>query len=163
MNHQIKIEFATHADVPLLLEFIQELADYHQLGHEVEATDAILRKTLFGYQSSAKVIIAYLNEKPVGFALFFYNYSTFLGKPGIYIEDFYIKSNIRGQGIGKKMFSYLAKLAKEQQCGRLEGKVLNSNKSAIQFYESHGAKPMTEWIAYRVTEQEINHLADDFK
>jgi GNAT superfamily N-acetyltransferase len=163
MNYNFKINFATSSDIPLILQFIKELAEYEKLLHEVVATEELLKETLFGSKSHAEVIIGYLEEKPVSFALFFHNFSTFLGKPGIYLEDLYVKPEARGQGIGKIMLSYLAKLAKDRNCGRLEWWVLDWNETAINFYKSIGAKPMDEWTVYRVTGQELNNLANDFK
>lgn len=120
MLHNFDIKFATSKDISIILKFIKELAEYEKLLHEVTATEETLHQFLFGSKSYAEVIIAYLHEEAVGFALFFHNFSTFLGKPGIYIEDLYVKPEVRGQGLGKYMLSYLARLAKERGCGRLE-------------------------------------------
>lgn len=163
MNHDIKIRFAISSDVPLILQFIKELAEYEQLLNEVVATEEILQETLFGSKSHAEVLIGYLDEKPVSFALFFHNFSTFLGKPGIYLEDLYVKPEARGQGIGKIMLAYLAKLAKDRKCGRLEWWVLDWNEAAIKFYKSIAAKAMDEWTVYRVTNQALDDLADSYK
>lgn len=162
MKDNIEIKFATESDVPLILDFIKELAEYEQMLNEVNATQDLLRETLFGGRKNAEVIIGYLDNKPVSFALFFHNYSTFLGKPGLYLEDLFVKPNVRGKGIGKRMLSYLAKLAVERDCGRFEWWVLDWNKSAVDFYESLGAKAMDEWTVYRVTGKELNDLADNF-
>jgi GNAT superfamily N-acetyltransferase len=156
-NFQIKN--ATSEDTALILQFIKELAEYEQLLHEVTATEEILKETLFGEKSSAEVIIGYLNDKPISFALFFHNFSTFLGKPGIYLEDLYVKPEARGQGIGQSMLSYLAKLAKDRKCGRLEWWVLDWNETAIKFYQQIGAKAMDEWTVYRVAGQALDSLA----
>ena len=158
MNFTIKT--ATAEDIPLILSFIKQLAEYEKLSHEVIATEESLRETLFGKKSYAEVILAYLDDKPVGFALFFHNYSTFLGKPGIYLEDLFVLPVVRGQGVGKKMLSYLARLAKERDCGRLEWWVLNWNESAISFYKSLDAKPMDEWMVYRLTGKALDDLAE---
>ncbi|HGT2644366.1 TPA: N-acetyltransferase family protein [Legionella pneumophila] len=163
MNHNIKIKFATIDDVPLILQFIKELAEYEQLLHEVVATEELLQKTLFGNKSHAEVIIGFLEDQPVGFALFFHNFSTFLGKPGIYLEDLYVKPEARGQGIGKIMLAYLAQLAKDRNCGRLEWWVLDWNETAINFYKSLEAKAMDEWTVYRVTGEALDNLANDYK
>jgi GNAT superfamily N-acetyltransferase len=163
MNHNIKIKFATIYDVPLILQFIKELAEYEQLLHEVVATEELLQKTLFGKQSHAEVIIGYLDEQPVSFALFFHNFSTFLGRPGIYLEDLYVRPEARGQGIGKIMLAYLAQLAKDRNCGRLEWWVLDWNETAINFYKSLGAKAMDEWTVYRVTGEALDSLANSYK
>lgn len=162
MNPNFKIRFAILSDVPLILQFIKELAEYEQLLHEVVATEDILKETLFGPKSHAEVVIGYLEEKPVSFALFFHNFSTFLGRPGIYLEDLYVRPEARGQGIGKMMLSYLAALAKNRKCGRLEWWVLDWNETAINFYKSIGAKPMDEWTVYRVTGQALDNLANGF-
>ncbi|CZG15800.1 GNAT family N-acetyltransferase [Legionella pneumophila serogroup 1] len=162
MNPNFKIRFAILSDVPLILQFIKELAEYEQLLHEVVATEDILQETLFGPKSHAEVVIGYLEEKPVSFALFFHNFSTFLGRPGIYLEDLYVRPEARGQGIGKMMLSYLAALAKNRKCGRLEWWVLDWNETAINFYKSIGAKPMDEWTVYRVTGQALDNLANGF-
>ncbi len=118
--NQFKIRFATTNDIPLILAFIKELAEYEKLAHEVVATEELLRENLFGEKAYAEVILGYLDDKPVAFALFFHNFSTFLGKPGIYLEDLYVNPETRGQGIGNAMLSYLASLAEKRNCGRLE-------------------------------------------
>lgn len=163
MNHQIKIKFATIDDIPLILKFIKELAEYEQLLHEVVATEELLQETLFGNQSHAEVIIGYLDDQPVCFALFFHNFSTFLGRPGIYLEDLYVRPAARGRGIGKVMLAYLAQLAKDRNCGRLEWWVLDWNETAINFYKSLGAKPMDEWTVHRVTGEALDNLANNYK
>ncbi|WP_454785978.1 N-acetyltransferase family protein [Legionella sp. WA2024007413] len=162
MNQDVKITFATPSDIPLILQFIKELAEYEQLLHEVVATEEQLLETLFGSKSYAEVIIGYLDEKPVSFALFFHNYSTFLGKPGLYLEDLYVKPEARGHGVGQIMLAYLAKLAKNRNCGRFEWWVLDWNEPAIKFYERIGAKPMDEWTVYRVSGKALNELADKY-
>ncbi|KTD71583.1 GNAT family acetyltransferase [Legionella steelei] len=163
MNHNIKIKFATIDDVSLILQFIKELAEYEQLLHGIVATEELLQETLFGKHSHAEVIIGYFNDQPVGFALFFHNFSTFLGRPGIYLEDLYVKPEARGQGIGKIMLAYLAQLAKDRNCGRLEWWVLDWNETAINFYKSLGAKAMDEWTVYRVTGEALDNLANNYK
>lgn len=159
MKNHFKIQFATEKDIPLILAFIRELAEFEELLHEVKATEETLKNTLFGNKSYAEVIIGYLNDKPISFALFFHNFSTFLGKPGIYLEDLYVKPEARGKGIGRKMLVRLAQLAKERNCGRLEWWVLDWNEKAINFYKSLGAKPMDEWTVFRVTGNELDNLA----
>lgn len=159
-NNNIVIRFATASDVPLILQFIKELADYEKLLDQVVATEELLLEKLFGDKQYAEVILAYVDHKPVGFALFFHNFSTFLGKPGIYLEDLYVKPESRGLGIGKKLLSFLANLAIERDCGRLEWWVLDWNKPAWDFYLSIGAKPMEEWTVHRVSGQELINLAD---
>ena len=159
MKNNFYIKQAIIDDVPLILSFIKELADYEKLLHEVVATESILRDSLFGKKSNAEVIIGYLNETPVSFALYFYNFSTFLGRPGIYLEDLFVKPEARSNGIGKQMLRYLAELAKKQQCGRLEWWVLDWNKDAINFYEKIGAKAMNEWTVYRLTGESLDDLS----
>lgn len=159
MKNAIKIKSATVSDIPLILSLIKELADYEKLSHEVVATEEALKKTLFGQHSHAEIIIGYLNDIPVGFALFFHNYSTFLGRPGVYLEDLYVKKDVRGNGVGQKMLSYIARIAKERECGRLEWSVLDWNEPAINFYKSVGAKPMDEWTVYRLTGDALDKFA----
>ncbi len=153
------IKSATIEDIPLILTFIKELAEFEKLLDEVTATEEILRETLFGDNPKAEVIIAYCDNNPVGFALFFHNFSTFLGKPGIYLEDLYVKPEIRGRGVGKKMLQYLAQLTLERNCGRLEWWVLDWNQQAIDFYRSIGAIAMDEWTVQRVTGDALKKLA----
>lgn len=162
MNDQLEIHTATAADVPLILEFIKGLAEYEKLSHEVVADEALLHEQLFGEpptRAGAEVIIAYLAGKPVGFALFFHNFSTFLGRRGIYLEDLFVKPEVRGHGVGRALLGHLARLAVARGCGRLEWAVLNWNEPAIKFYQSLGAKPMDEWTVYRVTGDALNKLA----
>lgn len=163
MTDKFEIKPATIEDVPLILSFIKELAEYEKLLHEVVATEDILRETLFGDQAHAEVSIGYLDDVPVSFALYFHNFSTFLGRPGIYLEDLYVKPEARGKGIGQKMLAYLAYLAKSRNCGRLEWWVLDWNETAINFYKRIGAKAMDEWTVYRVTDQALDGLAALYK
>lgn len=138
-----KLRFAEIKDVPLILEFIKELANYEQMSNEVVATEEILKESLFE-RKMAEVIIGEYKSKPVAFALFFHNFSTFLGRPGIYLEDLYVKPEMRGKGIGTIMLSFLAKLCVERKCGRLEWCCLDWNEPAIEFYKQMGAAPMDE-------------------
>jgi len=154
------IRSATKADVPIILTFIEKLADYERLSHEVVATEELLRKTLFGRMRTAEVVIGYLAREPVGFALFFHNYSTFLGRPGIYIEDLFVDESHRRRGFGKALLLYVARLARERDCGRLEWAVLDWNEPAINFYKKLGATPMNEWTVFRVTGENLNALAN---
>jgi GNAT superfamily N-acetyltransferase len=160
MTDAFKIKPATTQDVPLILQFIKELADYEKLLHQVVATEEILKETLFGDKSHAEVVIGYLDNKPVSFALFFHNFSTFLGRPGIYLEDLFVKPEARGKGIGQKMLAYLAHLAKQRKCGRLEWWVLDWNETAVNFYKKLNATPMDEWTVFRVTDKALDDLAD---
>lgn len=157
-----KLRFAEPEDVSLILKFIRELADYEKMSHEVVATEEALMESLFE-RKMAEVIIGEYRNKPVAFALFFHNYSTFLGKPGIYLEDLYVKPEIRGIGIGKVMLSFLAKLAIQRKCGRLEWWCLDWNEPSIQFYKHLGAVPMDEWTVYRVHNEELDELAMKFE
>lgn len=156
----LHIRPATPADTPLILQFIRELAEYEKLLHEVVATEDILQQTLFGDQAKAYVAIAEWDGEPVGFALYFYNFSTFLGKPGIYLEDLYVRPELRGKGIGKALLAYLAHKALEKGCGRLEWWVLDWNKPSIAFYKSIGAEAMDEWTVYRLSGEALDALAD---
>lgn len=153
---------ATVDDVPIILAFIKGLADYEKLAHEVVATEELLRETLFGERSFAEVIIGYYEGEPVSFALFFYNFSTFLGRPGIHLEDLFVKPEMRGRGIGRVMLAYLAHLAQERKCGRLEWGVLDWNEPAIRFYQSLGAAAMDEWALRRLTGPTLAQLASEF-
>jgi len=156
------IKETTASDVPLILNFIKGLAEYEKLSHEVIATEDGLRETLFGDNPKAEVIFGVYKNEPVAFALFFHNYSTFLGKPGIYLEDLYVKPEYRGKGFGKIMLSYLAKLATDRNCGRLEWSVLDWNKPALKFYKSIGAKKMDEWTTQRLDGKSLDDLANQF-
>jgi GNAT superfamily N-acetyltransferase len=155
----IRIERATERDVPLILELIQGLAVYEKLAHEVTATEAGLRETLFGARPAADVIIAYAGDTPAGFALFFPNYSTFLGKPGLYLEDLFVRPEYRGKGLGLALMKRLAQIAVERGCGRFEWSVLDWNEPAIGFYESLGAKLMDGWSIVRVNGEALTMLA----
>ncbi|MEN7548102.1 GNAT family N-acetyltransferase [Rapidithrix thailandica] len=155
----LDIRFAQEKDIPLILTFIKELAEYEKLGHEVKTTEETLLKNLFSERKAAEVLIGYYQGQAVGFALFFHNFSTFLGKPGIYLEDLYVRESFRGKGFGKAFFSSLARLAKERDCGRLEWWVLDWNQPAIRFYKSLGAEPMDDWTVYRVTGKALEELA----
>ncbi len=156
---ETRIREATEEDVPLILSFIRELAEYEKLSHEVVATEDGLRDSLFGERRYAEVLIAAHEGAPAGFALFFHNFSTFLGKPGIYLEDLYVKPEFRGAGIGRKLLVHLARLAKSRGCGRLEWWVLDWNGPSIGFYEKLGAVPMDDWTVYRVSGAALEDLA----
>jgi GNAT superfamily N-acetyltransferase len=152
LDTRVAIRAATCADVTDILSLIRELAEYEKLGSEVVATEAILRETLFGKRSYAEVLLAEVGGELAGFCLFFHNFSTFLGRPGIYIEDIFVHERFRGQGIGKQFYAKLAAIAKARGCGRIEWWVLNWNKPALDFYKRLGAMPMDEWTVYRLTE-----------
>lgn len=154
------IRFAEKSDVALILNFIRELADYENLLDQVVASEEILMDSLF-HKRSAEVIIGEYDGNPVGFALFFHNFSTFLGKPGLYLEDLYIKPEMRGKGYGRTLLAFLADLALKRDCGRLEWWCLDWNKSSIDFYKSIGAIPMDEWTVYRMTDKVLEGLAEE--
>ncbi|KAI8801894.1 N-acetyltransferase GCN5 [Cladochytrium replicatum] len=155
----LKIRAATSEDVPTILDFIKGLADYEKLLHEVKATEESLTRTLFGPRPYAEVIIASYDGKDAGFALYFFNYSTFLAKPGLYLEDLYVKPEFRAHGIGTHLLSRLAKIAIERDCGRMEWSALNWNTPAIDFYKHLGAVVMDEWSTFRLTGDNITKLA----
>jgi GNAT superfamily N-acetyltransferase len=157
---RIEIRQAAESDVPLILAFIKKLADYERLSHEVVATEELLRHTLFRERPPAEVAIADLERTPVGFVLFFHNFSTFLGRSGIYIEDLFVEERYRRQGIGRALLLYVARLAKARQCGRLEWSVLDWNKPAVEFYKQLGAVPMSDWTVYRLAGESLDKLAN---
>ena len=157
----IRIRPAVAEDAELLLSFVRELAEYERLAHEVVATADDLSGALFGAQPCAHALIASCDEKPAGFALYFYNFSTFLGRPGLYLEDLYVRPAARGRGIGRRLLAHLAQVALERGCGRLEWAVLDWNAPSIRFYRSLGAEPMQEWTTYRLTGAALTRLARD--
>lgn len=152
------IRSATANDLPTIAQLIRDLAEYEKLAHDVVFTEEALREHLFGERPYAEVLIAEEQGVSVGFALFFHNFSTFLGQPGIYLEDLFVKPAYRGQGHGKQLLAALAQLAVERGCGRLEWSVLDWNTSAIGFYESLGAKPNSEWTVYRLTGEALQRF-----
>lgn len=157
-----KLRFAEIEDVALILGFIRELAEYEKMLPEVVATEEVLRESLFE-RKIAEVIIGEYKDKPIAFALFFHNFSTFLGSPGIYLEDLYVKPEMRGNGLGRIILSYLAKLAVDRKCGRLEWWCLDWNEPSIKFYKQMGAVPMDDWTVYRVSDEALYKLASDSK
>ena len=159
MNDGVTLRSATRTDVPVILELIRGLAEYEKLADDCVATEERLTETLFGARPQAEVIIALADGTPAGFALYFHNYSTFLARQGIYLEDLFVKPAFRGRGIGKRLLAHLAGIAVERGCGRLEWSVLDWNSDAIRFYESLGAKAMDEWTVYRVTGEALTTLA----
>ncbi len=156
----LRIRPATLADAPTILEFIRELADYERLSHQMVATEDAVRATLFGDRPAAEVLFATLGEAPVGFALFFHSYSTFLARRGVYLEDLFVRPEARGRGVGRALLVELAKVAVERDCGRLEWSVLDWNDPAIGFYRSLGAEPMSGWTVFRLTGNAIARLAE---
>jgi GNAT superfamily N-acetyltransferase len=155
----IRIIPATKPDVPVILQMIRELAEYEKLLHIVAATEDHLRATLFGERPAAEVLLAHRDGEPVGFALFFPNYSTFLAQPGIYLEDLYVKPHARGKGAGLALFTELAKIAVARGCGRVEWAVLDWNEPSIGFYKKLGAVAMDEWTTFRLTGDPLKSLA----
>jgi len=156
---RFEIRQATEADVPVILRFIRALAEYEKLSHKVVATEESLRRTLFGNPRFAEVILGYEDGEPVGFALFFHNYSTFLGRPGIYLEDLFVDPDRRGRGYGKALLAHLARLARDRDCGRVEWAVLDWNAPSIQFYKSLGAVSLDDWIIFRLTGEALERSA----
>ena len=150
---------ATPADVPIILACIRGLAEYERLAHEVVATEELLRESLFGERPAAEVILAFDGDEPAGFALFFHNYSTFLARRGVYLEDLFVFPRFRGRGLGRTLLARLAQLTIERGCGRLEWAVLDWNVDAIRFYHSVGAQSMTDWTVNRVTGDALRSLA----
>jgi GNAT superfamily N-acetyltransferase len=159
MPSDLRIRTAVEEDIPLILRFIRDLADYEHLAHEVVANEDSLRATLFGNPRFAEVLIGESAGRPVCFALFFHNYSTFLGRPGLYLEDLFVEPEARGRGYGKALLVRLARIAKERNCGRFEWAVLDWNEPAIGFYKSLGARPQDDWTVYRVTGAALDALA----
>jgi GNAT superfamily N-acetyltransferase len=156
---EFEIRTTTEADLPVILQLIRELATYEREPDAVVATEAGLREVLFGAKPSAEVLLATENAEPVGFAVFFHNFSTWLGGPGLYLEDLFVRPEKRGKGYGRALLERLAQIAKERGCGRMEWAVLDWNEPAIQFYRKLGATPMHEWTVFRLTKEEIAKLA----
>jgi GNAT superfamily N-acetyltransferase len=152
---------ASENDVGTIYALIKELADYERLSHEVVATEADLRRSLFGERPYAEVLLGEYKSAAIAYALFFYNFSTFNGRPGIYLEDLYVKPQYRGNGFGRRMLSHIARLAKARNCLRFEWSVLDWNEPAIRTYEKLNAKPMKEWRLYRLTGEALDDLAQE--
>ena len=155
----LRILPARSEDVPIILSLIRALGEYERLSHEVVATEDGLRAWLFGERPAAEVVLASVNDTVVGFALFFHNFSTFLGRPGLYLEDLFVKPEWRGRGIGQRLLVHLASLAVERGCGRMEWTVLDWNEPALRFYERMGARVMQEWKLCRLTGDSLTHVA----
>jgi GNAT superfamily N-acetyltransferase len=158
--NQIEIRPAHVEDVPIILQLIRDLATYERAPNEVTATDEQLVDVLFGDRPAAEVLLAFEGQSAVGFAVFFYNFSTWLGRPGLYLEDLFVKPEKRGKGYGRALLIALAKIARDRGCGRMEWAVLDWNEPAIKFYRALGAKPMHEWTVFRLTRDEIARLAN---
>ena len=155
----IAIRRAEEHEVPLVLSFVRELADYERLSHEVVATEEDMRRSLFGPRPYAEVVFACLDNEPVGFALFCYNFSTFLAQPGIHLEDLFVRPACRGRGVGLALLRWLAQETLNRDCGRLEWAVLDWNAPSIRFYDSLGARPMKEWFTYRLAGEALQKVA----
>lgn len=156
---KVEFKYAERKDVSLILQFIKELAEYENMLDEVIADEKLLEEWIFDKQK-AEVIFALEDGKEIGFALFFHNFSTFLGKAGLYLEDLYVKPECRGKGYGKSILKKLASIAVERGCGRLEWSCLDWNTPSIKFYRSLGAEPMEDWTVYRLTEEKIHNMAE---
>jgi len=159
-GEKLVIRPATATDVPVILELIQALAAYERAPNEVTATEKGLTEVLFGAKPAAEVLLAFEDETAVGFAVFFHNFSTWLGLPGLYLEDLFVRPEHRGKGYGRALLVDLAKIARDRGCGRMEWAVLDWNEPAMQFYRKLGAKPMDEWTVFRLTRDGINRLAE---
>jgi len=155
----LHLRFATLEDVDLVFEFIQALADYELLAHEVVTDADALARSLFGEHKVAEVLLAEFRGQPAGFAVFFHSFSTFLGKPGLHLEDLFVKPELRGHGIGRELLACLARIALERDCGRLEWSVLDWNEPAIHFYRDLGARPVEGWTGFRMTGDSLVQLA----
>src|SRR6266403_6291072 len=160
MQPDFEIRSAHLDDVPIILELIRDLATYERAPNEVVANEEQLVDVLFGERPAAEVLLAFERESPVGFAVYFYNFSTWLGRAGLYLEDLFVKPEKRGKGYGRALLVELAKVARDRGCGRMEWAVLDWNEPAIKFYQALGAKPMNEWTVFRLTRDEIAKLAD---
>ena len=159
MNRSVSVRAAAEDEVALVLSFIRELAEYEHLAHEVVATEGKLRQALFGARPFAEVLFACIEGEPVGFALYFHSFSTFLGRPGLYLEDLFVRPAARGRGVGRYLLTWLARVALERGCGRLEWAVLDWNEPAKAFYRSLGAKTLDDWRILRVTGEALGKLA----
>ncbi|MDR1129062.1 MAG: GNAT family N-acetyltransferase [Treponema sp.] len=160
ISEHIVLRDVEEQDIPLILEFIRALAEYERLLDQVSATEDGLAKSLF-QDRAAEVLICEYREKPAGFALFFHNFSTFLGKPGIYIEDLFVRPEYRGRGLGRALFARIAAIAEERGCGRLEWSCLDWNETSIKFYRSRGGRPLDDWTTYRITGDALKKLAEE--
>jgi GNAT superfamily N-acetyltransferase len=161
MPDTVTIRAAAAHEVPLVLDFIRELAVYEHLEHRVRITAADLSAALFGPRTYAEVVFACLDDRPVGFALFFHNFSTFLGKPGIYLEDLFVRPEARGRGLGRQLLAWLARTTLERGCARLDWAVLDWNQPSIGFYEALGAERQDEWRIYRLSGAALERAAED--
>jgi GNAT superfamily N-acetyltransferase len=160
MNAEVTIRETTPEDAPLILDFIRGIAEYEKLAHEVVATEESLRDSLFGPDRCAECLLAFLGDEPVAYAIFFHNFSTFIGRRGLYLEDLFVKPERRGLGIGKRLLVHLAGIARDRKCGRFEWVALDWNESAINFYKNLGAEMKQEWELFRLDEAGIARVAE---
>jgi GNAT superfamily N-acetyltransferase len=160
LGKTFEIRSAAMTDIPIILQLIRDLATYERAPNEVTATEEQLADVLFGEKPTAEVLLAFEDKTPVGFAVFFHNFSTWLGRPGLYLEDLFVKPEVRGKGYGRALLVYLAKIARDRGCGRMEWAVLDWNEPAIKFYLTLGAKPLEEWTVFRLTTDGIAQLAN---
>lgn len=158
---RFRIAAASERDVPVILSLIQALAEYERMSQEVMATEGRIRESLFGARPQAEAVLAWAGGGAIGFALWFHNYSTFLGRHGLYLEDLFVLPEWRGRGVGRALLEYLARVAVERGCGRMEWSVLDWNESAIGFYRAVGAVPMNDWRIFRLTGDALHRLAND--
>lgn len=158
---ELTIAAARESDIPLLLDFIRKLAEYERLSTDVVCDESTLRESLFGAKPAAEVLLAYWGKEPAGFAVYFHNFSTFIGRPGIYLEDLFVIPAFRGRGVGKALLSYLARIAQKRNCARFEWAVLDWNQPAIDFYRHLGAVPMHDWTVFRLTGTALGDLAKE--
>jgi GNAT superfamily N-acetyltransferase len=156
----IEIRAANRGDVPIIAEFIRKLAEYERLADEVALSEEQLEETLFGERKFGEVLLAYVEGSPVGFAIYYFGYSTFLAQPVFYLEDLFVLDAFRRKGVGKRLFGELLEIARKERCGRFEWSVLDWNQSAIDFYESIGARAQKEWVRYRLEEKQIKGLLE---
>ena len=157
---QVQIRKATIDDTPLILKFVKELATYEKAAHEVLTTEKDIRNSLFGPESTTQALICEKDGLPIGYAVYFFNYSTWLGKHGLYLEDLYVVPSERGNGVGKSLLKHLAQIAVQKDCGRFEWSVLDWNEPAINFYKSIGAKAQGEWVSYRLSGEALVDFAN---
>ena len=161
MDAGFHIRRAERADLPIVLSFIRQLAEYERLSDAVTATEELISENIFGPNAAAEVLLGFLQGDPVAFSVFFHNFSTFMGKRGLYLEDLFVVPEMRGRGFGKAMLRHLARLAVERDCGRFEWAVLDWNESAIGFYKDLGAAAMNEWTTFRITGKVLERLAGE--
>jgi GNAT superfamily N-acetyltransferase len=156
----LQISQATEKDIPLIVSFIRELAEYEREIKRVLVTEEVLRASLFGEHAYAQALIVRADEEPVAFALYFFSFSSFYGGPNLYLEDIFVRASARGLGVGKQLMAHLARIANERGCGRMEWAVLNWNESAIQFYRGLGAEPVTDWTVFHLGKEQLDELAE---